>query len=251
MNKTIGIIPARIGSTRFPGKMLAQLAGMTVLERTYRQAARCGDLDLLLIATDDPTIARHVADFGGEAVMTRVDHPTGSDRLVEVVSTDPRCAHAEIIVNIQGDEPLLDPHCISAVIDRLRADPVAVMATVAHPLRDRERWLNPTVVKCVIDGRGRALYFSRSPIPHSHGEGVPAQALQHVGLYAYRREFLLRYGAMPQSPLQIQESLEQLRVLEQGEVIQVAVLEGASLGVDTPEDLKRAEAVICKQNISL
>lgn len=249
MKQLVGIIPARYASTRFPGKMLAPLLGKSLLQRTYEQACKSQKLKTILIATDDERIAKHVRSFGAEVVMTSANHETGSDRLVEVVSKHPMCRDAAIIVNVQGDEPLLDPNCIDQVIERLEKDPAAVMATVAHPLYDEEAWHDPSVVKCVIDSRGRALYFSRAPIPHS-ADGVPEGALHHVGIYAFRRDFLLRYGQLESTPLQQRESLEQLRVLEHGEAIQVAVLPGQAFGVDTPADLERAEQVLCKQNIS-
>ncbi len=206
------------------------------------QAARAAStLDRVIVATDDVRIADAVRQFGGEVALTRSDHPTGTDRIAEVVSSIP---DARIVVNIQGDEPELDPGTIDRVALLLEADLEAPMATLATPICDREVWLDPSCVKVVGSSRGRALYFSRASIPfHRDGEPDlsldPPVALLHLGIYAYRRDFLLDYSNLPPSPLENAEKLEQLRVLEAGHPIALGVVAERSIGIDTPEDYRR------------
>ncbi len=206
------------------------------------EAARAAStLDRVIVATDDARIADAVRQFGGEVAMTRGDHPTGTDRIAEVAASIPE---ARIIVNIQGDEPELDPETIDRVAMLLETDPEAPMATLATPIRDRSVWLDPSCVKVVGSSRGRALYFSRASIPfHRDGEpdlGLdPPLALLHLGIYAYRRDFLLDYAKLPPSPLEAAEKLEQLRVLEAGHPIALGIVAGRSVGIDTPEDYRR------------
>jgi 3-deoxy-manno-octulosonate cytidylyltransferase (CMP-KDO synthetase) len=230
----VAIIPARYASSRFPGKPLAEIAGRPMIEHVYRRAAEARGVDAVVVATDDRRIVEAVEAFGGVARMTGAAHRTGTDRVAEVAA-DLSCA---IVVNVQGDEPLLDPGMITAVVEPLRADAEVVMTTARRPLTDAADLDNPHVVKVVSDGRGDALYFSRAPIPHGAAGG--AQAFVHVGLYAFRRDFLLRFAALPQTPLELAESLEQLRALEHGYRIRTVVTEHHSIGVDTPEDLERA-----------
>ncbi len=197
-------------------------------------------LDRVIVATDDERIAAAVRAFGGEVALTRTDHPTGTDRIAEVVAT---LADADQIVNIQGDEPELSPTTIDAVVGLLDADPAAPMATLATPIRDSSVWLDPSCVKVVAAG-GRALYFSRASIPyHRDSEpdftAEPPPALLHLGIYAYRREFLLNYSQLPTSPLEQAEKLEQLRVLGAGLPIALGVVAERSIGIDTPEDYRR------------
>jgi 3-deoxy-manno-octulosonate cytidylyltransferase (CMP-KDO synthetase) len=249
----VAIIPARFGSTRLPGKPLSNIHGKTLIERVYERARRARTVDHVLVATDDERIAAAVRGFGGEAVMTSPAHATGSDRLAEAA----RGIEAEIVVNVQGDEPLLDPRSIDAAVEALRRDPTAHVATVSAPLRSAEEMLQRSVVKVVTDGEGRALYFSRSPIPcvrDTGGEGERAAATQaiarglarrHVGLYAFRREALVRFAALPRSALEEAEGLEQLRALEHGMRVTVVPLElEDGISVDTPEDLERARALL-------
>ena len=231
----VAVIPARYQSSRLPGKPLLDIAGRPMIEHVYRRAAEADSVDAVVVATDDQRIADAVEAFGGIARMTRPTHRTGTDRIAEV-ATELTC---DIVVNVQGDEPLIDPAMIAAVVAPLRADAALVMTTARRRLTDPDELLNPHVVKVVTDARGDALYFSRAPIPH--GADVSASlAYVHVGLYAFRRDFLLRYAALPQTPLEVAESLEQLRALEHGYRIRTVVTEHHSIGVDTPQDLERA-----------
>lgn len=240
------VIPARYASTRLPGKPLADIAGRPMIVRVAALAQRA-QADGVWVATDDERIAAAVRQYGFEAVMTRADHASGTDRIAEVAD-QLDWDDADIVVNLQGDEPLLDPAVIVAVADALRGDPDAAMSTAAHPLTAAADFFNPNVVKVVCDVRGRALYFSRAPIPWDRDrfavnrEDLPAefQAQRHVGLYAYRVGFLRRFGQLAASPLERCESLEQLRALWHGYPIQVVSLEHRpAAGVDTPEDLER------------
>jgi 3-deoxy-manno-octulosonate cytidylyltransferase (CMP-KDO synthetase) len=243
----VAIIPARFGSTRLPGKPLSDIHGRPMVQWVYECIRRARRIDRILVATDDQRIADAVARFGGEAVMTSPAHATGTDRLAEAA----RDLDAEIVVNVQGDEPMLDPALVDAVAEALVADASLPMATVSLPLRRPEDMLSASVVKVVADARGRALYFSRSPIPVVRDGGPPdlrdaalravaaGLARKHVGLYAYRRDALLRLAALPEAPLEEAEGLEQLRALHNGLAIQVVPCEGESgRAVDTPEDLE-------------
>ena len=239
----IGIIPARYASTRFPGKPLALIAGRPMIQHVYERACRASRLEEVLVATDDPRIFDAVRAFGGEAVMTSPDHPTGTDRLAEVAR---RLTSAEIIVNIQGDEPLISPEAIDAAIVPMQQDPALPMTSLMAPLPDFTRAWDSNIVKVVTDLQGYALYFSRAPIP-SPRDGVTGAGpwKKHIGLYAYRRDFLLAFTALPPSPLEGIEKLEQLRALEHGYRIKmVERAEDASIGVDTPEDLERVRALV-------
>jgi len=227
----VAVIPARYDSTRFPGKALADIGGKPMIEHVYRRAAEAELVDAVVVATDDRRILDAVEAFGGIARLTSGAHRTGTDRVAEIAADLP----ADIIVNVQGDEPLIDPAMISAVVTPFREDASVQMTTARRALTDPEDLLNPHVVKVVADGRGDALYFSRSAIPNGAGA-----AFVHVGLYAFRREFLLRFAALPQTPLEVAESLEQLRALEHGYRIRTVVTEHHSIGVDTPQDLERA-----------
>lgn len=246
--KVIGIIPARFGSSRFPGKPLVKILDKTLIQHTYENALRCQALESLIVATDDTRIFDHVSGFGGKAIMTSDKHLTGSDRLAEVIKSSPEYAHSDIVINIQGDEPCLNPLSIASVISLLKQDPHAVMATCATPIHSSEEIANPSIVKCVLDQSHHALYFSRSPIPYNK---TKAQFLRHMGLYAYRRDFLLTYQSLTPTPLQLAEDLEQLKVLEHGYRIKVAIVEEFSIGVDTPADIQKVEQLLCTQNTSL
>jgi 3-deoxy-manno-octulosonate cytidylyltransferase (CMP-KDO synthetase) len=232
----VGVIPARYAASRFPGKPLTPIAGVPMIERVWRGARSAKQLERVIIATDDERIREACAGFGAEVALTRADHTTGTDRIGEVA----RSLAADIVVNIQGDEPLIEGFLIDAAIEALRADPELPMSTVVHPL-EPEAQDDPNRVKVVLDRRGRALYFSRSPIPHIRGE--PPPLWQHVGLYAYRRAFLLDFIELAPTPAERAEQLEQLRALENGYPIGCAIAEGwSSVPVDVPEDVARVEA---------
>jgi 3-deoxy-manno-octulosonate cytidylyltransferase (CMP-KDO synthetase) len=251
----VAIIPARYASSRLPGKPLAEIAGKPMIQHVCERAAASRLAHRVLVATDDDRIASAVRAFGGEAVMTAASHATGTDRLAEAAA---HC-NADIVVNVQGDEPLLDPSWIDAVAGALLADPELPMATLSLPLTSTDEMLASSVVKVVTDARDDALYFSRSPIPHVRSEAsadprTPAErsverglARRHVGLYAYRRDALFRFAALPRSPLEEAEALEQLRALHHGMRIRVVPVTGSvSVAVDTPEDLERARALLHK-----
>ncbi|RTL37502.1 MAG: 3-deoxy-manno-octulosonate cytidylyltransferase [Burkholderiales bacterium] len=238
------IIPARLASTRLPNKPLADIAGLPMIVRVAQRAAQSG-ASRIVVATDAPEVAAACAAHNVQALMTRADHPSGSDRLAEAVEQLGLPDDAAV-VNVQGDEPLIAPAMIDACAATLAAQPECVMATVAHALTDASEFANPNVVKLVTDRAGRALYFSRAPIAWwRDGAGAPNQALRHVGLYAYRAGFLRRFPTLAVSPLEQIESLEQLRVLWHGERIAVHVSpERPGPGVDTPEDLARVRALL-------
>lgn len=240
------VIPARYASTRLPGKPLADIAGRPMIVRVAEAASRAR-ADGVWVATDDERVAAAVRRHGFEAIMTRADHASGTDRIAEVAD-HLHWDDADVVVNVQGDEPLLDPALIDAVAMALRGDPDAAMATAAHPVAAAGDFFNPNVVKVVCDVRGRALYFSRAPIPWDRDrfatspDCLPADlpALRHIGLYAYRVSFLRRFGLLAASPLERSESLEQLRALWHGYPIQVVSVDHPPApGVDTPEDLER------------
>jgi 3-deoxy-manno-octulosonate cytidylyltransferase (CMP-KDO synthetase) len=238
--RTAIVIPARYASTRLPGKPLLRSTGKYLVQHVYEQACRCRRADAVVVATDDPRIAAAVKSFRGRVVLTRRDHASGTDRVAEAART----LDADIIINLQGDEPLIEPAALDLLPDLLERDPEAVVATLAVPLASEEAYLNTNCVKLVRDGRGRALYFSRSPIPFTRDRrpdftARPPQFLQHLGLYAYRRDFLLELAAQPPAPLEELEKLEQLRVLALGRPIQVGVIAHAGQGVDTFEDYQR------------
>jgi 3-deoxy-manno-octulosonate cytidylyltransferase (CMP-KDO synthetase) len=234
------IIPARYASSRLPGKPLLRRTGKYLVQHVYEQARLARRAGEVLVATDDPRIKAAVEGFGGRAVLTRRDHPSGTDRVAEVA----RRLDADVIINLQGDEPLADPAALDLLPSLLERDPDADLATLAVPLTSAEQWRNPNCVKVVCDATGRALYFSRSPIPFVRDgqpdfAAQPPRFLQHLGLYAYRRPFLLALAALPPEPLEQLEKLEQLRVLALGRRIQVGVVRHAAVGVDTPEDYER------------
>jgi len=237
------IIPARYASTRLPGKPLLDIAGQPMIVRVVECARACG-AQRVVVATDDERIRDAVTAFGAEVVMTGAGHLSGTDRLAEAIALLD-LDDDEIVVNLQGDEPLMPPLLIRQVASLLAARPAAVMATACHAITQREDFLNPNVVKVVTDRDGHALYFSRAPIPWprdamSGASATHIKAFRHIGLYAYRAGFVARYAAWPACPLETSESLEQLRVLWQGEKIAVVEAEEApASGVDTPEDLER------------
>jgi 3-deoxy-manno-octulosonate cytidylyltransferase (CMP-KDO synthetase) len=238
------VIPARLASTRLPNKPLADIGGLPMIVRVARRAAESGARQVV-VATDAAEVATACAAHGVRALMTRADHPSGSDRLAEAVE-QLGLADDAVVVNVQGDEPLIAPAMIDACAATLAAQADCVMATVAHALTDPSEFANPNVVKLVTDQAGRALYFSRAPIAWwRDGGGQPKGTLRHVGLYAYRAGFLRRFPQLAVSPLEQIESLEQLRVLWHGERIAVHVSqERPGPGVDTPEDLERVRRLV-------
>lgn len=240
-SSVLAVIPARFHATRFPGKILAELAGRPMIEHVYRRASAARLVHAVIVATDDERIAAAVRACGGVAIMTRADHVSGTDRIAEVVAAHP----CRAVVNLQGDEPLIEPHTIDAAIKPLLDDSTVDMSTISRPLADADEFNNPNVVKVVTDARGHALYFSRSPIPFPRsGTTLPAAARAHVGLYVYRRDTLLKLAGLPASPLETVESLEQLRALTHGIRIRVVDTESAVAGVDTPGDLERVRQLM-------
>jgi 3-deoxy-manno-octulosonate cytidylyltransferase (CMP-KDO synthetase) len=236
--KTIVGIPARYASTRFPGKPLAKLAGRPMLVHVIEKAL-AAEVGEVLVATDDARIAEVATQAGVRVCMTRADHASGSERLAEAVAA----LDCDIVVNVQGDEPMIDPAAIRAVLEPFAAEPELPMATLAHPIVDEGDLYDANAGKVVCDAAGHALYFSRAPIPFQRRKFV-AEPLRHVGLYAYRRDFLLLYSTLAPSPLEQAEQLEQLRVLHHGYDIAVRAGDFHCIGIDTPEDLARAEALL-------
>jgi 3-deoxy-manno-octulosonate cytidylyltransferase (CMP-KDO synthetase) len=236
MNTAI-VIPARYGSQRLPAKPLLRQTGKYLVQHVYERARAARRAGQVIVATDDPRIVAAVEGFGGRVVLTRRDHASGTDRVAEVAWT----LDADVIVNLQGDEPLVDPAALDLLPELLRRDPGADMATLAAPITSAEQWQAPNCVKVVCDAANRALYFSRSPIPYVRDgrpdfSARPARFLQHLGLYAYRRAFLLQLARLPQHPLEEAEKLEQLRALALGQRIHVGLVAHAFRGVDTFED---------------
>jgi 3-deoxy-manno-octulosonate cytidylyltransferase (CMP-KDO synthetase) len=240
MSKSYVIVPARLASTRLARKLLLRDTGKTVLQHTYEAACRATRPAGVLVATDADEIVREVNAFGGRAVMTSLDCASGTDRVAEASAGLP--ADIEILVNVQGDEPEIDPAAIDLVVALLKQNPTWSMATLGTPIRSRELLNDPACVKVVFDAAGKAMYFSRSPIPHAREwrdellTAEPPHFFQHLGLYAYRREFLLRLAKLPPSRIEQLEKLEQLRVLEAGFAIGVGVVPAAPRGIDTPAD---------------
>lgn len=254
MSHVIGIIPARFGSTRFPGKPLVPILGIPLLQRCFTNSRLAHSLTSLVVATDDLRILELVQSFGGEAFLTSPDCATGSDRLAELLRHHPSWQQADAIVNIQGDEPCLPPTAIDAAVALLLDDPSAVVATLATPCLHPHEAMDPSVVKCVTDQFHNALYFSRNWIPGNKQGAYSSRfpMLRHLGLYVYRPHFLLQYGQLPPTPLQIEEDLEQLKILEHGYKMKVALCSECPPGVDTPKDIENIEQWICKkQNTSL
>jgi 3-deoxy-manno-octulosonate cytidylyltransferase (CMP-KDO synthetase) len=241
-SKVVIVIPARYGSTRLPGKPLVSLAGKPMIERVYERAKQAKTAGRVIVATDDERIVKAVEGFGGEARMTRTDHRTGTERIAEVA------AHTEgdVFVNVQGDEPLLDPAAVDTAVNALLQEPAAAIATVAVPIRTPGDIMDPNVVKTVLDFDDNALYFSRAPIPWVRDTGMKTHArhLKHLGLYVFQREALLEYPTLPQGELERIEQLEQLRWMENGWKIRVAEVEHDAVSVDVPEDVKRVEELL-------
>jgi 3-deoxy-manno-octulosonate cytidylyltransferase (CMP-KDO synthetase) len=237
--KAVIVIPARWASTRFPGKPLAPIAGVSLIRRVYERATGSRAADEVYVATDDDRIAEHVRAFGGRVLEPEGDFQTGTDRIAAAVGL--LRARPDQVINVQGDEPLIDIRSVDAVIAALQSAPVDVV-TLSCPIETDEEYTSRDVVKVVTDLAGDALYFSRAPIPH----GSRAGARRHIGLYGYQTAALLRWAALPQTPLERAESLEQLRALQNGFKIRVLHTDKPHLGVDRPEDVQRIEAELAK-----
>lgn len=240
------VIPARYSSTRLPGKPLAMIAGKPMIERVYERAKQAKRPTAVLVATDHELVYQAVQDFGGQVMMTSPTHPTGTDRLAEVAQEHPE---ADIIINVQGDEPLIAPEVIDLLAGAFDQDPELNMATLMTEM-DKSEYNLPSAVKVVASLAGYALYFSRSLIPYPRNSKLPGGSLpvyKHIGIYAYRRDFLLNYAAMAPTPLEQTESLEQLRALEHGYKIKVLKTDFKSIGVDTPEDLAKVNEYFRRQ----
>ncbi|MBE6372776.1 MAG: 3-deoxy-manno-octulosonate cytidylyltransferase [Lentisphaerae bacterium] len=239
MAKTLAVIPARYASTRFPGKVLADLGGKPIIQHVWERAVR-SKADEVLVAVDEQKVFDAVCAFGGKAVMTAKNHPTGSDRIWEVASK----SDADAIINIQGDEPFVKPEVIDSLIDAITAADAPEMATVVVPCKRAEFENNPNIVKVVLSADSYALYFSRSMIPFLRVGGTEIETYRHWGIYAYRRTALERFVSLPEGKLEQCEKLEQLRALENGMRIKVIVTQYSSIGIDTPEELAKAEAFL-------
>jgi 3-deoxy-manno-octulosonate cytidylyltransferase (CMP-KDO synthetase) len=243
------VIPARYASTRLPGKPILEsvreATGRYLIQHVCERAAAAPSVKRVIVATDDERILRAVRGAGGDARMTSSEHRSGTDRIAEVAAE----LEERVIVNVQGDEPDILPEQVEHVIEMLEEDEAAVMATLAHEVTDEAEWRDPNVVKVVVDLDGYALYFTRSPVPYGRDKGgwdpdAPCPALHHLGIYAYRRDFLLRYPSMPPAPLELAEKLEQLRAISAGYRIRVGITRHKCIGIDTPQDL---EAWLLKQ----
>ncbi len=242
MLKTLCVIPARLNSTRLPRKMLSMIGDQCLIQKTYGQAKKCASITQLVVATDSPEIAAVIKEIGGEVVMTPSNIETGSDRVAYVAK---EYSSMDVIINLQGDEPFIHPNTLNELISPYHSNENPVMATVGNALDYEKEYHTPDMVKVILDQKGYAIYFSRSPIPYfrqdirSVGQIIPV--LHHIGLYAYQRDFLLEYTKMPQTPLEKTELLEQLRALENGYKIKVTETVHRTLEINTPEELKIAQ----------
>ena len=232
------IIPARYGSTRLPGKPLAMISEKPRIQRVYEQVSKATEIEQVIVATDDQRVYDAVVAFGGQAMMIRPDHLTGTDRLAEVAATH---TEIDVIINVQGDEPLIDANVIDALAREFKEDSSLQMGTVGCPLLEEE-YNEPSAVKVIVNRLGNAMYFSRSLIPYPRNAFVQPP-LKHVGMYGYQRQFLLNYAKMEPTPAELTESLEQLRALENGYTIRVITTDQRFVGVDTPEDLDRVNEI--------
>ena len=242
--KVIVVIPARYGSTRLPGKPLISLAGKPMIQRVVGRVRLAKRADRVIVATDDQRIVKAVQGFGGEARMTRTEHRTGTERVAEVAAHD----EGEVFVNVQGDEPLLDPHALDVAVNSLLEEPQASISTLATPIKTPGDIMDPNAVKTVLDFDGNAIYFSRAPIPwvRDTTSKIQVRHLKHLGLYVFQREALLEYPTLPQGELERIEQLEQLRWLENGWKIRVAEVVYDAVSVDVPEDVARVEKLLQK-----
>ena len=240
--KVLCVIPARYASTRLPGKPLSMIAGKPMIQHVYERACQAQLPDEVVVATDNELVEKAVLNFGGKAVMTSPDHPSGTDRLAEVALMYP---DVDVIVNVQGDEPMIPPEVIDRLAEAFNSDADLNMATM-KVVMDEEDYENPAAVKVVTDQQGYALYFSRSLMPYPRNKPEGFKVFKHVGIYAYRRNFLLKYAALAPTPLEKAESLEQLRALENGYKIKVLESDFQGIGVDTPEDLAAVNSLFEK-----
>lgn len=240
MSKTAIIIPARYGSSRLEGKPLLKVAGKPVIQWVYEKAMMSELADIIIVATDDERIFNAVTAFGGVAEMTSINHKCGSDRIREVVDRHPEISY---IVNLQGDEPLIEPSAIDEVARNVKEDANADISTLIRVLKDEEEINNPNLVKCVRDKNGYALYFSRSKIPYERNP-ISGEFYGHLGIYGYKREALIKMTSLPQTPLETTESLEQLRALENGMKIKTSVVDFVPVGIDTRDDLEKFKAIV-------
>ena len=234
------IIPARYASTRLPGKPLIDVNCKSIIQWVYEKALQSNLANKVIVATDDERIFKAVEAFGGEVMMTSTDHNSGCDRIFEVLSANPEI---EIAVNVQGDEPLITPESIDGAINALLSDETADISTLIREIEDEDEISNPNVVKVVFDNNQNALYFSRSPIPY-HRNKNESKTFAHIGLYAYRKEALAKMTRLPQSSLELAESLEQLRALQNGMKIKVQIVDYNPIGIDTPEDVEKFKKII-------
>ena len=236
--ETLAVIPARFASTRLPGKPLVEIGGVPLILRVLRGVKKCSCVDRVIVATDDERIASLVEDDGGTAMMTPEDLPSGGDRVAWVAQRIP----SRIVLNVQGDDPLVGPDMIEPLISALKEDDQTRLALLVKRIERAEEVEDPNIVKAVFDKKGRALYFSRSPIPHPSKAG--AVWYKHIGPYAWQRDFLLEFSRLPQTPLEQAESLEMLRVLERGHAIRCVPAPRDTIEIDTPDDVKRLEAFL-------
>ena len=236
------VIPSRYGAVRLPGKPLVDIAGKPMIQHVWERVSRATKLAKVVVATDDERIRAAVQSFGGEAIMTRTDHRSGTDRVAEVAAS----AQADVFINVQGDEPLVSPEAVDALVDAIAGDESVQLATLAVPLQYTKDIMDPNIVKVVLDFNGDALYFSRAPIPwvRDTKNTVHARHLKHLGLYAYRKEALLDYNTLPPGDLERVEQLEQLRWMENGYKMRVAETEHDAVSVDVPEDVERVEKLM-------
>ena len=241
--KVYGIIPARYASTRLPAKVLSDIAGKPMIRHVYERARRSRVLDRLIVATDDDRIYRTVIEFGGEALKTSPHHPSGTDRAAEAAQVL-GAAEEDLIVNIQADQPLFEAGMVEEIVAPFRKDPNLLMGALVHPIRTKEELVNPSVVKVVVDKGGSALYFSRSPLPYVIASAATPRYFKHIGPYAYRKGFLIRFTRLERGELEQAESLEQLRALENGFRIQIVETRFDSQEVDTPEDLEKVRRLM-------
>ena len=242
MTKTAIIIPARYGSSRLEGKPLIKVEGKTIIHWVYEKAQQARLADEIIVATDDERIFNEVKSFGGNVEMTSVNHKCGSDRIKEVMDRHPEFTH---VVNLQGDEPLIKPESIDAIIKNVIKDEKADISTLIRELKTREEIENPNLVKCVTDNDGFALYFSRSPIPYERNKGY-ATFYGHLGIYGYKREALTKMTTLPQGTLELAESLEQLRALQNGMRIKTSVVDFVPVGIDTAQDVEKFKEILAK-----
>lgn len=247
-SRTLAIIPARYKSSRFPGKMLHPIQGKPLIQHTYENALNFSCLDKIVVATDDMRIKELISSLGGTVVMTSKECPSGTDRLTEVLSKHPEYSSYDVILNIQGDEPCVDEAVCSALLKSLKDDADASLATPILPFPSYDDPKDPSIVKCVSDIHGNALYFSRSPIPFT--SKVNSTYYKHLGIYAFKTTFLLKLPTLTSTPLQIMEDLEQLKILEHGHRIKTVVVQNDCIGINEPKDVTKVESLLCKRNLS-